>query len=152
MTQNYEVPKLETPVEICLINSETLRGKIFLTKDAQAPGGTSTIELLLTKETGRFIPFLSDAGTHRLINKNQIIFIRTYQSDEEIRARTSLEPKTLVVYFSNKQSMFGIIYPTLVEESRVTDILNEGGQFIAIYHEEQKIVVNLDHIIYASSN
>lgn len=152
MNSLYEIPKLNIPVEISLINGEVLRGKVFIYQDLDEPGGKPTLEKLLSKEPEKFIPFQSTAGNYRLINKNQIIFVRTFEDNSDIRNRTPLSPQSLVVYFVNEQSMFGALYPTQAEESRVSDIMNNGDQFIAIYHDEQKIIINCDQIIYISSN
>lgn len=152
MKNIYEIPKLEVQVEICLINKESLRGKIFIPEEMGMIGPEPSIEVFLSKVADKFIPFESGLGSYRLINKDQVTFIRTFQTNEEIKSRTPLDPQSLVVYFSNGQNVFGFIYPTQAEETRVSDILNQGDHFFAMYHEEQKIVINRNHIIYVGSN
>ncbi|MDH5738643.1 MAG: hypothetical protein OEZ23_10065 [Gammaproteobacteria bacterium] len=152
MSSLYEVPKESVPVEITLINGEALRGEVYLYKDLDAPSGTRPLETLLCVDPDPFLPFKSNSGTYRLINKHQIVFIRTFESDEAIKGRTPWPAKSLVVYFISEQSMYGTIYPTVAEETRVSDIFNSGDLFIAIYHDRQKIVINRNHILYISSN
>ncbi|MGV0035567.1 MAG: hypothetical protein ACNYPE_11625 [Candidatus Azotimanducaceae bacterium WSBS_2022_MAG_OTU7] len=40
----------------------------------------------------------------------------------------------------------------MAEESRVSDILNEDVDFIAIHQNTQKIIVNKNPIIYGNAN
>ena len=40
----------------------------------------------------------------------------------------------------------------MVEESRVSDIINDYSDFIAIYQNAQKVIVNRNHIIYVNAN
>ena len=57
-----------------------------------------------------------------------------------------------MAHFTNQRTVYGLVYPTLAEESRVSDILNENVDFISIYQNNQKIIVNRNHIIYVNAN
>ncbi len=148
----YEIPKISVPVELLLADNESISGKIFITEDLVSAGGNPLIEDFLNEDKDQFFPFESDAGAYRLINKKQIAFIRTEQDDSEIKEQTPIKPKNLVAHFTNQRTVYGLVYPTLAEESRVSDILNENVDFISIYQNNQKIIVNRNHIIYVNAN
>lgn len=57
-----------------------------------------------------------------------------------------------MAHFTNDRTIYGLVYPTLQEESRASDIINEDVDFIAIYQNSQKIIVNRNHIIYVNAN
>ena len=40
----------------------------------------------------------------------------------------------------------------MVEESRVSAIINDDSDFMAIYQNTQKVIVNRYHIIYVNAN
>ena len=148
----YEIPKLAVSVELLLTNNETITGRMFVTEDLMSAAGNPQIEDFLNEDTDRFFPFESKAGAYRLINKRQVMTIRTQQSDAEVKDQTSIKPKNLVAHFEGDRTIYGLVYPTQVEEARVSDIINEELEFIAIYQNGQKVIVNRDQIIYVNAN
>ena len=84
-----------------------------------------------------------------MINKHQLVFIET---DQEIRDRTPMPPKSLVLHFRNDTTLFVMVYPTTVEASRVSDILNDESDFLTVYRQGQKIIVNRSQIVYDNAN
>ena len=148
----YEIPKISVPVEVLLINNETITGNMFITEDLLSAQGNPLIEEFLNEDDDRFFPFESTAGAYRLLNKHQVIYIRTEQSDEEVREQTPIKPRNLVAHFTNDRTIYGLVYPTMAEESRVSDIINEDIDFIAIYQNAQKVIVNRNHVIYVNAN
>ena len=148
----YEIPKINVPVEVLLVNNETITGNMFITEDLLSAQGNPLIEEFLNEDGDRFFPFESTAGAYRLLNKHQVIYIRTEQSDVEVREQTPIKPRNLVAHFTNDRTIYGLVYPTMAEESRVSDIINEDVDFIAIYQNAQKVIVNRNHIIYVNAN
>jgi hypothetical protein len=148
----YEIPKIAVPVELLLSDDETIEGKMFVTEDLLSAGGNPLIEDFLNEDDDRFFPFESLAGAYRLINKLQVAFVRTQQTDSEVKEQTPIKPRNLVAHFTTGRTIYGLIYPTLAEESRVSDLINENVDFIAIYQNGQKIIVNRNHIIYVNAN
>lgn len=148
----YEIPKISVPVEILLVDNETIAGKMFVTEDLVSAGGNPLVEEFLNEDDDQFFPFESNAGAYRLINKLQVIWIRTEQDDEEIKEQTPIRPRNLVAHFTNEQTIYGVVYPTLAEESRVSDIINQDVEFLAIYQNGQKIIVNRNQVIYVNAN
>ena len=148
----YEIPKISVAVELLLVNNETITGNMFVTEDIVSAGGNPLMEEFLNEDGDQFFPFESSAGVYRLINKQQVVFIRTDQTDSETKEKTPIEPKNLVAHLTNERTIYGLVYPTLAEESRVSDIINENVDFIAIYQDGLKIIINRRHVIYISAN
>ncbi|MBO6557179.1 MAG: hypothetical protein JJ934_11080 [Pseudomonadales bacterium] len=148
----YEIPKISVLVEVLLVDNETISGNMFVTEDLVSAAGNPQVEEFLNEDDDRFFPFESTAGAYRLINKQQVVYLRTEQTDEEIKEQTPIKPRNLVAHFTNDRTIYGLVYPTLQEESRVSDIINEDVDFIAIYQNSQKVIVNRNHIIYVNAN
>lgn len=148
----YEIPKIEVPVEVNLINNESLNGKIFIVEDLVSAAGNPEIDQFLNDDPDIFFAFQSDGGVYRLINKHQVTFIRTNQVDSEIKSQTPLKPRSMVVHFDSRHTIYGIVYPVLAEESRVSDILNQEDNFITVYQNGQKLIMNRNQIVYVNAN
>ncbi len=58
----------------------------------------------------------------------------------------------MVAHFVNEQTLFGMIYPSLPEESRVSDFLNLKSDFLVVYRQQKKIILNRNLIVYANAN
>jgi|TARA_B110000967_G_scaffold140832_1_gene143909 hypothetical protein len=148
----YEIPKIATPVVINLVNDETISGFIWLTENFISSTREARIEALLNQDEDRFFSFQSDAGAFRLINKQHVTFIETETDDTEIISRSTISPTTMVAHFVNEQTLFGMIYPSLPEESRVSDFLNLKSDFLVVYRQQKKIILNRNLIVYANAN
>jgi len=148
----YEIPKISVPVELNLMDSETVEGKMFVTEDLVSAEGNPLVEEFLNEDPDHFFPFESNAGAYRLINKDHLIMVKSSQDDEEIKGQTPLPPRNLVVHFTNGRTVYGIVYPTLAEESRVSDIVNQNDVFIVLYQNAQKLIINRNHIVYINAN
>jgi hypothetical protein len=148
----YEIPKIAVPIVLNLINDESIPGTVWITEDRISAGGNPLIEDFLNDDDDMFFSFQSDAGAFRLINKNHITFLETEQRDDEARANTPHEPHSVVTHFSNDQTLYGVMYPTLAEETRGSDLLNQPEQFQVLYRQEKKIIFNRLAIVYANAN
>ena len=148
----YEIPKLQVPVELLLSDGDTVEGKMFITEDLVSAGGNPLVEDYLNDDPDLFFPFESNAGAYRLINRDHLVMVRTDQDDAEIREQTPLPPRNLVVHFSNRRTVYGVVYPTLAEESRVSDIINQDETFLVLYQNARKMILNRAHIIYVNAN
>ena len=148
----YEIPKIAVSVELLLTDNETISGNMFVTEDLVSAGGNPQVADLLNEGEDQFFPFESTAGAYRLINKAQVIYIRTEQTDTEVKAQTPIRPKNLVAHFTDNRTIYGVVYPTLAEESRVSDLVNETEMFISIYQNDKEVIVNKTHIIYVNAN
>ena len=96
------------------------------------------IEDLLNDDTNLFFPFASKAVACRLINKRQIAFINTEQIYTAVKEQTPIEPRGLVAHFTDERAVYGMVHPTLTEETRVSDLINQQHNFIAIFQEGRK--------------
>ena len=141
----YEIPKIAVSVELLLTDNETISGNMFVTEDLVSAGGNPQVADLLNEGEDQFFPFESTAGA-------QVIYIRTEQTDTEVKAQTPIKPKNLVAHFTDNRTIYGVVYPTLAEESRVSDLVNETEMFISIYQNDKEVIVNKTHIIYVNAN
>lgn len=148
----YEIPKIAVPVEILLVNNETIEGKLFVTEDLVSAGGNPNVVEFLNTDEDSFFPFESLAGAYRLINKHQVVYMRTQQDDTEVKEQTPIRPRNMVAHFTSDRTIYGLVYPTMAEESRVSDIINQEPEFLAIYQNGRKIIVNRNHVIYVNAN
>jgi len=148
----YEIPKIQVPVVLHLVNEESIPGSVFVTEDLVSPGGNPEVEDFLNDDPDPFFSFKSNAGAYRLINKAHLVYLETDQDESEIREQTPLEPRSLIIHFTNASTLYGVVYPTLAEESRVSDILNAEGGFITIFRQGAKIIINRDQVVYVNAN
>lgn len=148
----YEIPKIQVSIVVHLVNEESIPGSVFVTEDLVSPGGNPEVEDYLNLDPDKFFSFRSDAGAYRLINKSHVVYIETDQTDHEASAQTPLEPRSLVVHFTNAITLYGVVFPTLAEEARVSDILNAEGNFMTLYRQGKKLIVNLDKVVYVNAN
>ncbi len=144
----YEIPKIRVPVDTTLSSGESLNGALFVTEDLVTESGDANIDEFLNQEGDPFVPFECSDGTYRLLNKPQLSFIGCSQDDSSVDKQSQLGPKALEVYFSNGQNLHGVVYPTLAEEARVSDVLNGRYTFVTMYHGGRKVFLNRDHIVY----
>lgn len=148
----YEIPKIPVPIVLHLSNDESIPGSVWITEDLLSTNGTPLIEDFLNQDEDFFFSFRSDAGAFRLINKDHIIFIETEQDDTEVKSITPFTPSTMVAHFANAQTLYGVVYPTRAEETRVSDFLNQPLKFLVLYRQQQKIIFNRDLVVYANAN
>lgn len=148
----YEIPKIPVAVVLNLTNDESIPGTVWVTEDRISAGGNPLVEEFLNDDEDLFFSFQSDAGAFRLINKNHITYIETDQTDAEAKSQTPHAPHSMVAHFTNEQTLFGVIYPTLAEETRVSDLLNQKEQFLVLYRQATKIVFNRHNVVYANAN
>ena len=148
----YEIPKITVPVDLVLMTGENIEGNMFVTEDLVSASGNPLIEEFLNDDPDIFFPFESVAGAYRLINKNHLIMVKCEQDDSEIKSQTPIPPRNLVVHFTIERTVYGVVYPTLAEESRVSDIINQEDNFLVIYQNGQKLIINREHIVYINAN
>ena len=148
----YEIPKIEVPVELLLMSGESIAGKMFVTEDLMSAAGNPQLEEFLNDDPDTFFPFVSKAGAYRLVNRSHVVTIKCEQDDGEIRSQTPLEPRTLVVHFTNGRTVYGEIYPTMAEETRASDLINQPETFMVIYQDGTKLIVNRAHVVYVNAN
>ena len=148
----YKIPKIAVSVIVHLSNDESIPGSVWITEDLLSAAGNPLIEEFLNQKDDDFLSFQSDAGVFRLINKAHITYMETEQDDDEIRSQTPYTPSSMVAHFVNVQTLYGVVYPTLAEETWVSDFLNQQRNFLVLYRQQQKIVFNRNLVIYANTN
>ncbi len=148
----YEIPKIPVAVVLNLANDESIPGTLWVTEDLISAGGNPLVEDFLNDDDEMFFSFESDAGAFRLINKEHITYVETDQNDDEVKSQTPYPPHSMVAHFSNDQILYGVVYPTLAEETRVSDVMNQKDHFLVLYRQGKKIVFNRHMVVYANAN
>jgi hypothetical protein len=148
----YEIPKVIVPIVLHLSNNESIPGSVWLTENLISEDGNPLLEEFLNQKDDIYFSFKSGAGAFRVINKEHIIFIETEQDDAEIKRTTPFAPSTMVAHFANTQTLYGVVYPTIAAETRVSDFLNQKVDFLVLYRQQQKIVFNRSLVVYANAN
>ena len=148
----YEIPKIAVSIILNLDNDESIPGTLWITEDLLSAMGNPLVEELLNNNDDMFISFQSEAGAFRLINKHHITYIQTEQTNEEVLSQTPHTPHSMVVHLNNEQILYGLVYPTQAEETRVSDLLNQRDQFQVLYRQDRKIIFNRACIVYANAN
>jgi len=81
----YEIPKIVVDVEISLFTDERISGQIFVTEDRQTDAGDPSVAEFLNQDDDVFFPFAGGGSAYRLINKPQVCYLATTQTDREAR-------------------------------------------------------------------
>ena len=143
----YKVPKLEIEVVVDLLGGGLVKGSIFLNESLITYMGDPSLDDLLNGEEP-FFPFRHKDGQVSLINKHNVIYLKTWEQDalELVIPTKHLEVE---IFFVNGESIAGTIHSDLPEDALwVSDFLNQEMHFLAIYRDDQKIIMNKDHILY----
>ena len=135
----YEIPKIATPVVINLVNDETISGFIWLTENFISSTGDAvlrpySIRMKIDFFHSKAMQARSDSLTSNMLRLSK------------------QKPTTMVAHFVNEQTPFGMIYPSLPEESRVSDFLNLKSDFLVVCRQQKKIILNRNLIVYANAN
>ena len=83
----YEIPKIAVDVEISLFTDERISGQIFVTEDRQTDAGDPSVAEFLNQDDDVFFPFAGGGSAYRLINKPQVCYLATTQTDREARSQ-----------------------------------------------------------------
>ena len=146
----YEFPKIKVEAELTLVNGESINGSLFVTDDLVSAEGNPRIEEYLNDDPDTFFSFQVADGGYRLINKAHLVSARVGQDDAETRHQTPLSPRELTLHLATGDAVSGAVYPTLMEETRVSDIINQEEAFLVLFQDGKKLVINREQIISVS--
>ncbi len=142
---NYQIPKLKIDVKLALLDEEIESGCVFLTETYR---GEATLESFLNHEGERFFPFRQEEGQVRLINKNNVVYLETDET-EPVEKELLSSPIGIEVVINQNMRVKGLIYSNLPADTlRVSDYINQDDRFLAIYAESGKYIVNMDRVLY----
>lgn len=144
----FTVPKSQTHVQVVMSDIRERRGNLFVENETPSNVGRNRLEDLLNNAPGRFVPFETEGGEHRLLAKREIVYIRSDDLESEEMEKTyGLAPVEVKVHLSNTQAITCRVYPCMPDgQQRVSDFFNQESRFLPVYHGKWKLIVNSDHI------
>lgn len=98
----YEILKIGAAVKVLLVNNENTTGNIFITEALLSAPDIPLTEDFLNEADDRFLPFESAARAYRLLNKHQVVDIRTGPSCGQVSEQTPIKPRNQLAHFTKK--------------------------------------------------
>ncbi len=142
----FYVPRLLRAAEVVCADGRVLRGRVFLPAAAESHAGALRMAEWL-EEPGCFFPFLPDGeGRPVLLSKEQLIVVTVAASAEDepdagvVRRRVRVECGVLRL-----EGEVAIDMPA--SHSRVLDLLNRPGEFLALRSGDHNLFVRKSRIV-----
>ena len=133
---DHYIPKRRIPVTLWSNDLAGLAGSIFLDLDAAGNQHQTLIEKL--NESARFLPIaVGPEGRIHLVNKSRVTRVtagrQVVQSDVFARGFRPWREEPAEILLGDGTMLAGRIWMPLQRESqRISDFVNEGGEFIAL--------------------
>jgi hypothetical protein len=145
----YQIKKVAIEVELFVGEGSPLKGAIFVTEEISSFVHIPRLEDFLNREH-RFIPFRHEDGHFSLFNKDRIFYLRSSENDHKFfEEDLLLEPINVAVHFSESTHEEGVVYPNMpVDQRRASDYFNQDSQFVPMYQDGRKLIVNSSQILY----
>ena len=145
----YQIKKVAIEVELFVGKGETLKGAIFVTEEISSFVHIPRLEDFLNREQS-FIPFRHEDGHYSLFNKDRIYYLRSSEDDHKFfEEDLLLEPISVEVNFHESVTEKGVVYPNMpVDQRRASDYFNQEHQFVPLYQDGKKLIVNTTQIPY----
>jgi len=145
--QAFYVPRLLRAAEVVCADGRVLRGRVFLPAAAEShPGALRMAEWL--EEPGCFFPFLPDGeGRPVLLSKQQLIVVTVAASVEDETADSGVERKRIRVECGVLRLEGEVVIDMPASHSRVLDLLNRPGDFLALRNGDHNLFVRKSRIV-----
>jgi hypothetical protein len=145
--QALYVPRLLRAAEVVCADGRVLRGRVFLPAAAEAHAGAVRMAEWL-EEPGSFFPFLPDGeGRPVLLSKQQLIVVTVAAAVEDevggsgpVRRRVRVECGVLRLEGD-------VLIDMPPSHSRVLDLLNRPGEFLALRNGDHNLFVSKSRIV-----
>jgi len=143
---DLKVPKKQVFVKVFLEDGSIVTGFVFVSDFAETHYGKETVYDLLCYK-GHFLTIKEwDTGDTLFVNKNKIVKIH-------LKARiypelwNLFEERAIRLIMDNGESIEGKIRAeTSAEKSRISDLINEAGGFLALETKNGEILVNTSKV------
>jgi hypothetical protein len=130
----FHVPRLLRPAELLCSDGRALHGRVFLPVAEGHPRAVHVMEWL--EEPAPFFPFLPDGeGQPVLLNKLHVLVLTVFSAtDPEEAAPETGAPRRRIHVDCGAVSLDGeVVIDMPASHSRVLDLLNRPGQFLALW-------------------
>ena len=145
--QAFYVPRLLRAAEVVCADGRVLRGRVFLPAAAEShPGALRMAEWL--EEPGCFFPFLPDGeGRPVLLSKEQLIVVTVTASAEDEAVASGVARRRIRVECGVLRLEGEVTIDMPASHSRVLDLLNRPGDFLALRSGDHNLFVRKSRIV-----
>lgn len=150
MSRQYEVPKLSVQIALVLSDGSEITGDVFLAENQLSYTGHPRLEDFLNNVHEPFFPCHTNDDRVLLIHKHRLVYLRSSERDSDVlENRLMLEPRKVLARLNNGHELSGVIYSSLPKEhSRVSDFFNQRDEFLPLYQEQDKIILNKSMVVW----
>ena len=142
----YKFTKQKINVEIILQHGPDFKGEVFISEDVYT--GEPRLDDFLNRGDDRFFPLKDESDQITLINKEKVIYVRS-KDGSPVNPEYLPEPLKVEVTFFNGESMTGLVYLDLPEDSRrVSDFFNQKQRFLPLFQDDGMVIMNVYHVLH----
>jgi hypothetical protein len=138
----YQVPMNEVAVTVALSGLDPEEHYVYLAPFSERREGPETMSDYVNGRR-RFFPMVA-AGAPRMINRDQILWIRSERLRELYESETTIVEKLTIIELTDGSRIEGVVpIDQPRESSRLSDVLNDGREvFLRIDDEDDTYYVN----------
>jgi hypothetical protein len=138
----YQVPMNEVAVTVALSGLDPEEHYVYLAPFSDRREGPETMADYVNGRR-RFFPMVA-GGAPRMINRDQILWIRSERLRELYESETTIVEKLTIIELTDGSRIEGVVpIDQPRESSRLSDVLNDGREvFLRIDDEEETYYVN----------
>lgn len=143
----FYVPRLLRAAEVVCADGRVLRGRVFLPAAAESHTGAVRMAEWL-EEPGCFFPFLPDGeGRPVLLSKQQLIVVTVAASVEDDSTEAGAARRRIRVECGSLRLEGEVVIDMPPSHSRVLDLLNRPGEFLALRSGDHNLFVRKSRIV-----
>lgn len=138
----YQVPMNEVAVTVAITGLDPEEHYVYLAPFSDRREGPETMADYVNGRR-RFFPMVA-SGAPRMINRDQILWIRSERLRESYEFETTLVEKLTIIELTDGSRIEGVVpVDQPRESSRLSDVLNDGREvFLRIDDEDETYYVN----------
>lgn len=141
------VDKIKKQITMALSDQTQITGHVFLSPCSElGVGRQSLLDALTARE--RFIPFETLTGEWTFLNQSHVVWVASLLEKDMRMQNVPPERRNVAVHLQGGKRLRGDAVMALPEDkNRLSDLLNEVGQFLVLQDEKREVLVNVDYII-----
>jgi len=138
----YQVPMNEVAVTVALAGLDPEEHYVYLAPYSERREGPETMSDYVNGRR-RFFPMVA-GGAPRMINRDQILWIRSERLREQYESETTIVERLTILELTDGSRIEGVVpIDQPRESSRISDVLNDGREvFLRIDDEGETYYVN----------
>jgi hypothetical protein len=148
MNQSLEIPRLKKHVLVALEDGTRIHADIYIDYPRSGAPQTEALSNFLNHGKDAFFPAHVNSKQFFLINKKQILYIQETSKSE--KGATNTEFKSVLFFFSNSTLKTDIHLHLAVGQQRLSDALNQAGDFLLYYQYDCLTFINKGQVVKAT--